>query len=79
MGPPLLLLPSDRQSCLTLMAISAAELPRLGLCFTRLQQAVTEPAVGQAAGRGLGGLPVIVIGSSCETLAADEAAVITAG
>lgn len=38
---------SDRQSCLTLMAISAAEFPG-----TRLEQAVTELAVGRAGAAG---------------------------
>lgn len=35
-GPLLSLLPSDRQSCLTLMAISAAEFPETGLLLYKL-------------------------------------------
>lgn len=62
------LLLSDRQACFTLMAISAAEFPGLDCCFARLQQAVTELAVGPACNS--------LIGSSCSTQPAEEAAAI---
>lgn len=68
------LLLSDRQACFTLMAISAAEFPGLDRGSARLQRAVTELAegpvpVGRPACNSL-------IGSSCSTQPAEEAAAI---
>lgn len=54
-----LLLPSDRQACLTLMAISAAEFPgpRLLLC----KIAAGCHLAGRGASPGWGGLPAILL------------------
>lgn len=69
-----LLLLSDRQACFTLMAISAAEFPGLDCCSARLQQAVTELAMGPAPVRR----PAwnSLFGSSCSTQPAEEAVAI---